>query len=64
MLHDWHWIDQEERHLGSNPNRPYAVDIWRCSGCGQTRTVRGARDPKSEGCTGSSARGSATGEAA
>lgn len=45
QTHQWEWIDQSERFAFGDPNKPYAVDQWRCSACGKVVTTRGEPKP-------------------
>lgn len=52
MEHQWEWVDHEERFFFGDPDKPYAVDIWRCYECSKVVYIRGCKDPAPGKCPG------------
>lgn len=50
--HEWRWIGQEDRLAFGDPDKLYAVDIYRCNKCGKQVSSRGYAEPASRGCRG------------
>jgi rubrerythrin len=50
--HEWVWIETDQKYFFGDPDKPYAVDVWRCSECGKEVVTRGYRDPTPGRCPG------------
>lgn len=50
--HKWRWTGQGERLAFGDPDRPYAVDFYRCDECGKEVTIRGTKNPHAGRCKG------------